>query len=99
MQADGYSLDDKREKTEENDIPDIVTKWKNRKEQKENNRKSKFFYVEKKEIEGNDFDLSINRYKVTDYKEIEYEDSKVILEKIEILEKEILDGISILKSN
>lgn len=97
MQADGYSFDDKRAKTEENDLPDIVTKWKNRKEQKENNRKSKFFYIEKKEIEEADFDLSINRYKVTDYKEINYEDPKVILAKIEALEAKITEGLSDLK--
>lgn len=94
MQADGYSLDDKRAKTEENDLPDIVTKWKQRKEKKENNRKRKFFYVEKKEIEENDFDLSINRYKVTEYEEVRYEDSKVILEKIEKLEKGIIFDLS-----
>src|SRR5215469_9483943 len=63
MEADGYSLDDKRSKIKQNDLPDIVEKWKNRKEQKENDRKSKFFYVDKKEIEDAEFDLSINRYK------------------------------------
>lgn len=28
MQADGYSLDDKRDRIETNDLPDIVVKWK-----------------------------------------------------------------------
>ena len=28
MQADGYSLDDKRDRIEANDLPDIVVKWK-----------------------------------------------------------------------
>lgn len=98
MQADGYSLDDKRSKIEANDLPDIVEKWKHRKEQTENKLNSKFFYVDKKEIEKADFDLSINRYKVTDYEEVRYEDSKVILEKIEKLEQEIVDGLTDLKS-
>lgn len=89
MEADGYSLDDKRSRIKDNDIPDIIEKWKNRKEQKENNRKSKFFYVEKKEIEEADFDLSINKYKENDHQELTYEDPKKILEKIEILEQEI----------
>jgi type I restriction enzyme M protein len=98
MQSDGYSLDDKRSKINGGgDLPDIVEKWKNRKEQTVNKLNSKFFYVDKKEIEAADFDLSINRYKVTDYEEVQYEDQKVILGKIEDLEKEITAGISELK--
>jgi len=42
--------------------------------------------------------LSINRYKVTDYEEVKYEDPKVILAKIETLEHEINVGLSDLKS-
>ena len=45
------------------------------------------------EIEEADFDLSINRYKQTDYEEIKYEDPKIILSKIEDLEQEIVDGL------
>lgn len=90
MQADGYSLDDKRSKVNENDIPDIVSKWKIRIGEQANNRSAKSFLVEKEEIEKNDFDLSLKRYKITEREEIKYEDSKVILKNIEILEKEIL---------
>ena len=82
MQADGFSLDDKRAKIADNDIPDIVEKWKHRKSLTENDRKNKFFYVTKKEIEDAMFDLSINRYKESSYQEVKYEDPKVILEKI-----------------
>ena len=64
MQSDGFSLDDKRTKINGGgDLPDIVEKWKNRKKQTENDRGSKFFWVDKEEIEKNDLDLSINRYK------------------------------------
>ncbi len=94
MQADGYSLDDKRSKIKENDLPDIVEKWNYRKELKGNTRSSIFFSVDKKTIEENDLDLSINRYKVTKYKEAIYEDSKIILSKINKLEEEIQKGIS-----
>ncbi|MDP2887103.1 MAG: class I SAM-dependent DNA methyltransferase [Ignavibacteria bacterium] len=31
MEADGFSLDDKRQKAAENDIPDILAQWKNKK--------------------------------------------------------------------
>jgi len=98
MQADGYSLDDKRTKINKNDIPDIVEKWKSRKNQTENKRNSKFFYVDKKEIENNGYDLSLNRYKTTEYEEVKYEDPKVILGKIESLEKEIVKGLNELGS-
>ena len=94
MQADGYSLDDKRTKSKENDLPDIVTKWNNRKKQKENDKKSKFFYVEKKEIEKNNYDLSVNRYKEVVYEEIKYDDPKDILNKIQKLENEISKNLS-----
>ncbi len=97
MQADGYSLDDKRSKIKDNDLPDIVTKWNTRKKQKENDRKSKFFYVEKSEIEENNYDLSINRYKEIEYEEIKYASPKLILKEIEKLEKEIVKGLDSLK--
>ena len=99
MQSDGFSLDDKRTKTNGGgDLPDIVDKWKNRRKITENDRGSKFFYVEKKEIEKCDFDLSINRYKEMKYEEVKYENPKVILAKIEKLEQEIVAGLSDLKN-
>lgn len=99
MQSDGYTLDDKRSKINGGgDLPDIVEKWKHRKEQTENKLNSKFFYIDKKEIEKADYDLSLNRYKVTDHEDVKYEDPKVILKKIETLEKEIIDGLSELKN-
>ena len=98
METDGYSLDDKREKIEANDIPDIVSKWKNRKNISENDRKSKFFWVSKKAIEASDCDLSINRYKEIEYEKVEFEKPEVILAKIERLEDEIASGIRGLKN-
>lgn len=98
MQADGYSLDDKRSKIKENDLPDIVAKWKERKADHENKRGDKSFFVDRKEIEENNFDLSINRYREVAYEEVEYEEPKVILGKIEELEGEILEGVKDLKN-
>jgi len=98
MKADGFSLDDKRAKITDNDIPDIVNKWKHRKEQTNNDLGSKFFYVSKNEIVDADFDLSINHYKVTDRVEVKYENRELILAKIESLEHEIVEGLSELKN-
>jgi type I restriction enzyme M protein len=97
MQADGFSLDDKRNKIDANDLNDIVTKWNNRTNQIENDKGSKFFFVTKEEITSNELDLSINRYKIAEYKEVIYQDPKEILSKIEALEAEIVFGINELK--
>jgi len=83
MQADGYSLDDKRNKTEANDIPDIIAKWKSKKVSQ------KSLLVDIKEIKENKYDLSISRYKKIEYEEIKYEKPNVIMEKVLNLEKEI----------
>lgn len=94
MEADGYSLDDKRSKISENDIPEVISKWNTRNLQTDIDRKQKAFFVPRKEIEENKFDLSINRYKVDEYNEVQHEDPKDILETIKELEKEILQGIN-----
>jgi len=97
MQADGYSLDDNRSKIEANDLPDIVNEWKLRHKSKNDERKAKHFYVPLKEIAGNGYDLSINRYKDVDYQPVSYEKPGVILERIEAIEQDIQNGIKELK--
>lgn len=89
MEADGKSLDDKRQPVEENDIPDILQRWEARDPEQESDRKSKAFFVSKEEIKENGYDLSINRYKEIEYEEVEYEPPKVILQQLRDLEKEI----------
>ena len=89
MQADGFSLDDKRNPIEENDIEDIVKRYENIEEEKDRKRTEKSFFVSKKEIVENDYDLSINKYKEIVYEEVVYEKPEVIIAKIKELEKEI----------
>ena len=89
MEHDGYSLDDKRAKIEQNDIPDIIEKYKSRDASATNDRKEKQFFVPKKEIVENNYDLSFNSYKEEVYEEIEYDEPKDILEKLSTLEDEI----------
>ncbi|MGG6440433.1 class I SAM-dependent DNA methyltransferase [Saccharococcus caldoxylosilyticus] len=97
MKADGYSLDDKRTPIEENDIPDIIARFHNREAEKERKRTEQSFFVPVEEIRENDYDLSINKYKEIEYEEVEYEAPSVILEKVEALEKEIMQGLQELK--
>jgi len=97
METDGYSLDDKRDKIETTDLPDIVKEWKGRSKNKNEDRTKKHFFVPIKEIKDNNYDLSINRYKEIKYEQVKYDKPEVILDKIEKLEKEILDGIKDLR--
>lgn len=89
MQADGRSLDDKRDKIADNDIPDIIKQWKKRSPKKDTDRSAKAFFVPVDEIRGNKYDLSINRYKEVAYEKAEYEPPRAIIKKLRKLEKEI----------
>lgn len=98
MKADGYSLDDKRNPIEANDIPDIVERFGKWEAEKERKRTEKSFLVPVDEIRDNNYDLSINRYKETEYEEVQYEDPKVILASIKQLEDEIVEGLAELEA-
>jgi len=98
MKADGYSLDDKRNPIEANDISDIVERFGKWEAEKERKRTEKSFLVPVDEIRNNAYDLSINRYKETEYEEVHYEDPKVILASIKQLEEEIVEGIAELEA-
>ena len=97
MQADGYTLDDKRNKIESSDLPDIVSQFKTRNNQKENDREAKYFFVPKAEIIENDYDLSISKYKEEVYEEVVYEKPEVIFVKLENIECNIQSGLDELK--
>jgi len=97
MEADGFSLDDKRSEIEENDIPDIIARYKNRENEKDNDRKGKCFFVSKKEIVDNGYDLSINRYKEIEYEKVEYAPPEEILNEITSLEEEITKSLQELR--
>jgi type I restriction enzyme M protein len=88
MTADGYSLDDKRNPVQENDIPDILQRWDNLKAESKRSRTDKSFMVPVKEIRDNNYDLSINRYKEVVHEQKEYEQPSVIIEQIEELDRE-----------
>ncbi len=96
MQADGLSLDDKRQPVDANDIHDILARWEKPNESKRA-RTEKSFLVPKAEIAENDYDLSINRYKEIVYEEVSYDPPAVLLKRIGKLESGITAGIEELK--
>ena len=94
MTADGFSLDDKRTEIKENDIPDIIARFRNLDADAERQRTEKSFFVPKDEIVENGYDLSINKYKKTEYVAVEYPSTTEILADLHELEMQITVGLA-----
>lgn len=94
MQADGFSLDDKRNAVNENDIPDIIARFHNLDEEEKRERTEKSFFVPKEEIVENGYDLSINKYKKVEYVQEQYPPTKEIIAELKEIEKEISEGFT-----
>jgi type I restriction enzyme M protein len=89
MNADGFSLDDKRSEVKENDIPDIIERFRNLEGETDRKRTEQSFFVPKQEIVDNDYDLSINKYKETEYIPVEYPPTEEIMAELRELEMKI----------
>ncbi len=97
MQADGFSLDDKRAATGDNDIPDIIARFGNLHQEEQRERSEQSFFVPKAEIVANGYDLSINKYKKTEYVPVRYPPTGEILDELQALEAEIAEGLQELR--
>jgi type I restriction enzyme M protein len=112
LQADGYSLDDKRTPLKGeagNDLPDAIAQWHKYRQMVESNisgstintvfgdKRKKAFVVPAEDIAANKYDLSINRYKEVEYQQEDFEDPKVILQRLKGLEQEILADLDALE--
>ncbi|MGD9966390.1 MAG: N-6 DNA methylase [Hyphomonadaceae bacterium] len=113
VQADGKSLDDKRndllpaekqgpapaqalsaDEHPKNNLPDVLARWKERDgKELERSRTAQSFCVPKADIAGQDYDLSLNRYKEVVHEEVEHVPPKQIIAELKTLEKEIADGL------
>ena len=93
MKADGYSLDDKRNPIEDNDINDIVERFSNLDKEVDRKRTEQSFFVPVEEIRDNGYDLSINKYKEIEYEEVKYDSPQEIMLRIRELEMDITAGI------
>ena len=94
MRADGLSLDDKRTPVAENDIPDIIARFHDLPSEESRQRTEQSFFVPKAEIVENGYDLSINKYKKTEYKPVEYPSPQEIMAELHELEMEITQGLA-----
>lgn len=94
MQADGFSLDDKRSEIAENDLPDLIERFHNLDREASRQRTERSFFVPKQEIADNDYDLSINKYKTVEYVPVEYPSTAELMADLHALELEISAGLA-----
>ena len=98
VQADGFSLDDKRNAIEANDLPDVLARWQDQAAEADRARTEKSFLVPKADIVALGYDLSINRYKEIVHDEVEHRHPLDIIADIEKLDEEIAQGLAELKA-
>ncbi len=97
MKSDGYTLDDKRSPIENNDIPDIIERFRNLDGEQGRERTEQSFLVPKEEIISNEYDLSINKYKKVEYVQEEYPPTKQLIAELKELNKELEEQLKILE--
>jgi type I restriction enzyme M protein len=109
VNADGWSLDDKRQplvpeeqlgcraaatEHSKNNLPDILQRWAQREgSERERPRTAQSFCVPKSEIVAQGYDLSLNRYKEVVHEQVEHRSPGEILAELARLEDEIVAGM------
>lgn len=89
MKADGLSLDQKRNPVEENDIPDVISRFANLDAEETRTRQDQSFLVPAEEIRSNGYILSLNKYREVKVEKIQYESSDKLLKKLDDYQDEI----------
>ena len=98
MKADGFSLDDKRNEIQDNDIPDIIQRFRNLDGETERTRKDQSFFVPAQDIRDNDYSLALNKYKEVEREKVVYDAPEVILGRFEQLQNEITEAMNEFKT-
>ncbi len=99
VQADGFSLDDKRNPIAANDLDDVRERWSSRTtSEKDRARTEQSFCVPKDEIVAQGYDLSLNRYKEVVHDDVEHRPPLEIIADLEKLETEIQQGLAELRA-
>jgi type I restriction enzyme M protein len=97
VENDGYSLDDKRVAVTDDDLPDLVSRWRGRDPGTDTDRTQGCFFVTKLDIVRQKYDLSFKRYAETAYVERACDPPKTILKKLRTLENDISKRLSALE--
>lgn len=99
VKADGFSLDDKRNPIDANDLPDVLERWSLRDGSEiARSRTEQSFCIPKDEIAAQGYDLSLNRYKEAVEDDVVYQPPLEIIAEIVKLEGEIAKGLTELKA-
>lgn len=99
LAADGFSLDDKRNPVDANDLPDALVRWRERTPSELGRlRTEQSFCVSKDEITAHGYDLSLSRYREALDEEVEHRPPLEIIADIEKLEGELVSGLAELKA-
>jgi type I restriction enzyme M protein len=94
MKSDGYTLDDKREFIDgKGDIPSIISRFKEGRVESEQSVLVPFDVIRK-----NDYNLSISKYKQIKREQPEFEEPGALIERLTLLENEILNGLKELRA-
>ena len=94
VQADGFSLDDKRDPVKDDDLPDALSRWKARDPAKDTDRSGKAFFVPAADIRAQKYDLSLSRYREAVHEEEEYDPPKLILDRMKALHADIAKDVA-----
>jgi len=99
VHADGFSLDDKRNPIDADDLPDVRSRWaKKTTTELPRSRTEQSFCVPKADIVAQGYDLSLNRYQESVDVEMVYRPPLEIIDDVSELETEIVQRLSILKA-
>ncbi len=91
MHADGLSLDDRRSVIQDNDIPDIIARFKNLDGEVERKRSDQSFFVPVEEIREKGYTLSFNAYSENEYLPEEVPSSMELMADVD----ELRDSLSV----
>lgn len=99
LDLDKLGFDPKIKLTEDdhlkNNLPDILLRWQQRdSKEKKNERTAQSFCVPRADIEANDYDLSLNRYKQVVHEHVDHTSPKVLIEELKQLESDIQHGLA-----
>ena len=90
MRADGFSLTTQRTpQPEQNNIPDIISRFHNLEAEADRSRKEQSFFVTADEIRANGYDLSYKRYHEVEREKVQYDAPEVIIARMEERQKTI----------
>ena len=91
METDGFSLDDKRNPVEENDIPDIIERFNNPEKETERTPYDKSFFITKQDIIDNDYIFTFSKYHKQERVKVKYRPTKEVLSEIEALNNQFVE--------